>query len=76
MMQLNEVHRATVQGGQVTITGVPLPDGAAVEVMVKAAPERKKLSIHEVRELLRGGVERYDQPFEPSIPEDSWEMLK
>jgi hypothetical protein len=75
-MQLDQVHRATVQGGQVTISGLPLPDGAAVDVLVNSAPEDRKLSIHEVRELLRGAVEQYDQPFEPSIPEDSWEMLK
>ena len=33
-------------------------------------------SIHEVRELLKNGVERFDEPSEPMIPTDSWEMQK
>jgi hypothetical protein len=36
----------------------------------------QKLSMQEVHELVRGSVDPFDDPSEPMIPEDSWEMLK
>jgi len=43
------------------------------EVEAQTATRR---SIQEVRQLLKGGVERFDDPTQPMIPEDHWEMLK
>ena len=37
---------------------------------------RPRVSIEEVRRQLKGGVERFDDPFEPMIPGEDWEMLK
>ena len=35
-----------------------------------------RMSIDEVRRLLKDGVERFEDPFEPMIPTEHWEMLK
>ncbi len=60
------------------LSDLPFVDGQHVQVVVaeSQSAETTKLSISEVRSALRGGVERYDDPFEPSIPPDDWGMLK
>ncbi len=60
------------------ITGLPLPDGATVRVVVNAAPilPAGKRTIEEVQALLKGSVQWLDDPTEPMAPEDSWEALK
>jgi hypothetical protein len=68
------VQQADVRGGQVVISGLPLSDGK-VDVIVTDADSARR-NIKDVRGLLRGGVERYDDPFEPVISPDAWEMLK
>lgn len=73
---MQHVGQAVVHGGQVTLSGLDLPDGQRVQVVVTQVPEQQSRSIHEVRQILRGAVKRYDDPFEPVIPADSWEMLK
>jgi hypothetical protein len=60
----------------VSVTNLPVPDGERVQVVVTDLPVPAKLTIVQARQLLAGGVERYDDPFDPSIPGDSWEMLK
>jgi hypothetical protein len=75
-MVLRRIDRAIVHGGQITVSGLSLPDGEQVQVVVSTAAVQQKRSILEVRQLLRGGVERYDEPFEPSAPAESWEMLQ
>jgi len=68
------VEQAQVRGGQVVISGLPMPDGKVDVIVSDAHPARR--NINEVRGLLRGGVERYDETFEPVISPDAWEMLK
>jgi hypothetical protein len=75
-MAPQHIGRAIVHGGQVVLSGLALPDGQRVEVVVTQLPEQQTRSISEVREELRGAVIRYDDPFEPVISADSWEMLK
>jgi hypothetical protein len=68
-------HRA---GGQLVLSGLPFPDGQPVRIVVVEVdgPQREVRTVAEVRRLLRGGVERFDDPFEPVIPTDQWEMLR
>jgi len=75
-MHLYKIDEAIVQQGSVRVTGLAVPDGHRVQVVETSAPIQKKKSIQEVQEFLRGSVVRFDLPFEPSIPEDSWKMLK
>jgi hypothetical protein len=57
----------------VILSGLALPDGQRVEVIVTQLPEQQSRSISEVREELRGAVVRYDDPFEPVISAHSWD---
>jgi len=75
-MSRHWVEQATVHGGRVVLSGLPIPDGERVQVIVTDLPQQQSRDIREVRRLLRGGVERYDDPFEPHISMDSWEMLR
>jgi hypothetical protein len=70
----HRIDQAVVQGGRVTVSGLELPDGERVQVIVKA-PEVSRRTIAEVREMLRGSVVRFDEPCEPMIPSSNWEML-
>jgi hypothetical protein len=63
-----------VRDGQVELPRLPFADGQHVRITIDALPPTR--NIHEVRELLKNGVERFDEPFEPMIPTDSWEMQK
>jgi len=75
---MHQIDHAIVRQGKIVLTGLPFPDGQRVSVSV--TPEKGKSphsrSIDDVRQLLRGGVERFDEPTQPMIPEEHWEMLR
>lgn len=74
---MHEINDAIVNGGKIVLSYLPFADGQHVRIIVAANDEpRKPISIQKVREILKGGVERFDEPFEPMIPCDDWEMLK
>lgn len=75
---MHRINDAVVHGGRLVLTDLPFAEGQHVQVVVAEQDSQaaKPVSIDEVRSLLRGGVERYDDPFEPSIPSDNWEMLR
>jgi predicted DNA-binding antitoxin AbrB/MazE fold protein len=75
-MAIQRISEAVVQGGQVVLNNLPMKDGERVQVIVTQLEEGKKRSITEIRKILGGSVNRYDQPFELMIPEKDWEMLK
>jgi hypothetical protein len=66
-----------VQGGKIVLSHLPFADGQRVRVIVSEneAPIAR-LPIDDVRRQLKGGVERFDDPLEPMIPSEDWEMLK
>ena len=76
IMSMQHIGQAVVHGGQVTLSGLDLPDGLRVEVIVTQLPDQQTRSIDEIHQLIGGAVERYDDLFEPVISADSWEMLK
>lgn len=76
MVQVQEV---VVRGGQVVIDGLPFEDGQHVRVSVETtAVEAASVqrSIAEIRRIVAGSSDRLDDPGEPMIPLDSWDMLK
>jgi hypothetical protein len=75
---MHRINDAIVSGGKLVLSDLPFAEGQHVNVVVAEiqVPPSDRLAIADVRRALRGGVERYDAPFEPSIPQDSWEMLK
>ena len=60
------------------LSDLPFVDGQHVRVIVaeRDPVPMRRLSIAEVRRQLKGGVERFEDPFEPMIPSGDWEMLK
>jgi hypothetical protein len=75
---MHQINDAIVRGGKLVLSGLPFAEGQHVRVVVAEtdAAAQQRLSIEEIRKLLSGGVERFDDPFEPMIPTDQWEMLK
>lgn len=75
---MHRIHDAVVHDGKLVLSGLPFPEGQRVSVIVEEAKAscEERLPIGEVRELLRGGVERYDDPFAPAIAPEDWEMLR
>ena len=75
---MHRINDAVVRGGKLVLSDLPFAEGQHVQVVVAELQHEpsKQATIDEVRSALRGGVERYNDPFEPSIPPDSWEMLK
>lgn len=75
---MHQINDAIVKGGKVVLSDLPFADGQHVRVVVEETngASASRLSIEEVRRLLKGGVARFDDPLEPMIPSESWEMLK
>lgn len=75
---MHQVDDAIVRDGRLTLSNLPFPEGQHVRVIVTETNEapRTAAPIEEVRRLLRGGVERFDDPFEPLVPSEDWEMFK
>jgi hypothetical protein len=75
---MHQVQDAIVRGGRVVLSDLPFADGQHVQIVISGNDSLPVVpaSIHEVRRLLRGGVEHFDEPFEPLIPENDWEMHK
>jgi hypothetical protein len=70
-MQAHRIDTTIQPGGTLTVQGLPVPDGARVEVivLVKSEPAR---SAHP----LRGTPYRFDEPLEPAVPVDEWESAR
>jgi hypothetical protein len=75
---MHRIDDAIVQGGKLVLSNLPFAEGQHVRVVVAEvdAPPAKKLTIQEVRRLLKGSVIRFDDPCEPIIPLDDWDILK
>lgn len=77
---MHQINDAIVQGGRVTIEDLPFRDGQHVRVVIMeedvSSTAGQRRPIAEVRRLLKGGVERFDDALDPMIPIESWEMLK
>jgi hypothetical protein len=75
---MHRIDDAIVTGGKVVLSNLPFAEGQHMRIIVAEANVRadKPATIQEIRQLLKGGVERFDDPLEPMIPEDRWEMLK
>jgi hypothetical protein len=67
-VQAHRIETTIAAGGTLTVTGLPLPEGAGVEVIIlvreppMAAPKEKY--------PLRGKPYRYDDPTEPVAVDD------
>ena len=75
---MHQINDAVVMDGKLMLSNLPFAEGQHVRIVVEEADEplTTMVSIHEIRRLLAGGVERFDDALEPIIPQESWEMLK
>jgi hypothetical protein len=67
---MHRIDDAVVRDGKLVLSDLPFAEGQHVQVVVVELQDvpSQSVPIAEVRAALRGGVERYDDPFEPSIP--------
>jgi hypothetical protein len=72
------VQNAIVSGGKVVLSDLPFAEGQRVNIVVaEVAPQAQTTkTIQEIRRILKGAVDRLDEPLEPMIPPGNWEMLK
>jgi hypothetical protein len=76
---MHRINDAIVKDGKLILSNLPFADGEHVRIVVDKAivlPAAKTASIAQIRKMLKGGVERFDNPCEPMIPTETWEMLK
>ncbi|MGN6628015.1 MAG: hypothetical protein ACTHLN_15460 [Tepidisphaeraceae bacterium] len=76
---MHEINDIVVRQGKIELTDLPFSEGQHVHVIISATPSAfagQRMPIDEIRRKLKGKVERFDQPFEPVIPDSDWEMLK
>jgi hypothetical protein len=70
-MQAHRIDTTVQPGGTLTVRGLPVPDGTAVEVIVlvkgPAGPSRYPL---------RGTPYRFDEPLEPAASAEEWEAAR
>jgi hypothetical protein len=73
-MQAYRMETIVQPDGRLTLQNLPLPEGEKVEVIILVQqPEFKKSDKYP----LRGSQPyRYDNPFEPAVPEEDWEVYK
>jgi hypothetical protein len=64
---MHRIEDAIVQGGKLVLTDLPFAEGQHVRVVVAEVDAPVKTTIHEVRRLLAGGVERFDDSTEPLL---------
>lgn len=75
---MHQIDDAIVREGRLVLSNLPFAEGQHVRIFVAEldVPPLKKASIGEIRQLLKAGVERFDDPFGPMIPVENWELLK
>ena len=70
-MLAHRIETTILPGGTIAVHGLPLADGAEVEVivLVKDPPRARSYP-------LRGTPYRFDDPTEPAVPPDQWAALR
>ncbi|MCZ8065259.1 MAG: hypothetical protein ACK5QJ_01395 [Microcystis sp.] len=76
-MNTYKIQTVLTEDGTVLLKELPFQAGDAVEIIIL---EQSKTSLSSSQEKLihslKGSVLRYDDPFEPAIPPEDWEILK
>lgn len=68
-MKAHRVEMIVAQDGILTLQDLPFNAGDRVEVIILPLTDTPA-------NPLRGSVARYDDPFEPAVPIEDWEVLK
>jgi hypothetical protein len=73
MVSAYRVETVLTEDGKLLIEGLPFRAGESVEIIVL---ERQTSSPSTNQFPLQGTVLRYDDPFEPAVPIEDWEVLQ
>jgi hypothetical protein len=77
-MNAYKIRSIVMADGSIVLKGLPFSVGKSVEVIILddvSAQEAANLS-DERWKSLQGSVARYDDPFEPAIPLEDWDVLQ
>jgi hypothetical protein len=64
------------QDGTLLLEGLPFHAGDRVEIIILEQPVLEETETPSSERPLAGSVLRYDDPFEPAVPAEEWEVLK
>ncbi|NER83776.1 MAG: hypothetical protein F6K42_30380 [Leptolyngbya sp. SIO1D8] len=77
-MNAYKLEAQLTEDGALLLKGLPFQAGDSVEIIILEQPPtpQAKLAAAPSEHPLRGTVIRYDNPFEPAVADDEWEVLK
>lgn len=79
-MNAHKVKAVLSEDGTLMLKGLPFHAGDAVEVIILEQGTQSEKAVANQSEAnlypLRGTVLAYEDPFEPTIPLDDWEVLQ
>ncbi len=71
-METHRIEKVVQSNGTIVLENLPFAEGETVEIIiVKSDTESEKK-----RYPLRGTSYKYEEPFEPAVPVEDWEVLK
>jgi len=71
-METHRIEKVIQSNGTIVLENLPFAEGETVEIIiVKSDAESEKK-----RYPLRGTLYKYEEPFEPAVPLEDWEVLK
>jgi hypothetical protein len=76
-MNAHKVAATLMEDGTLVLKGLPFHAGDTVEIIIlEQSKEDQSTRPIQVSHPLQGTVLRYDDPFEPAVPAEEWEVLK
>lgn len=76
-MNAHKLAATLIEDGTLVLKGLPFHAGDTVEIIILEQPkEERPTQIAQGDYPLQGTVLRYDDPFEPAVPAEDWEVLK
>ena len=76
-MNAHKLAATLMEEGTLVLKGLPFHAGDTVEIIILEQPKEERLSQASQADYpLQGTVLRYDDPFEPAVPAEDWEVLK
>jgi hypothetical protein len=74
-MNAHKLAATLKQDGTILLEGLPFHAGETVEIIILEQSKVEETVLSSNRPLT-GSVLRYDDPFEPAVPAEEWEVLK
>jgi hypothetical protein len=75
-MQAHKIEAVLSENGTLVLEGLPFQAGEAVEVIILERPKPQSISSPSLPFPLQGTVLIYQDPFEPAVAPEDWEVLK